>query len=356
MNRLLQFIGTVVVFILLLLGVNMYLSHSSGAATSDTLTIYNWGDYIDPDLIAAFEEESGLKVVYETFDSNEAMYTKVQQGGTKYDIVVPSEYMIERMIDEGLLHPLDYAQIEGTEHLVPEFLDLPFDPGNQYSIPYFWGTLGIIYNENLIEEGSITTWADLWNPEYNDRLMLIDGAREILGLTLQSLGYSLNTRDLDELAEAEAKLSELAPNIKAIVADEIKMYMIEEEAPIAVTFSGEAADMMWENENLRYVLPEEGSNLWFDSIVIPKTAQNIAGAHDFISFMLRPENAALNAEYIGYSSPNQTAIEEYIDEEVVSDEQFYPNLADVEHLEVYENLGLDYIGIYNDIFLKFKMK
>lgn len=356
MNRLVQFIGAIVGFILLLVGLNVYMNHSSGAATSDTLTIYNWGDYIDPDLIDAFEEESDLKVVYETFDSNEAMYTKVQQGGTKYDIVVPSEYMIERMIEEDLLHPLDYTQIDGIEHLVPDFLDLPFDPGNQYSVPYFWGTLGIIYNDKLIEEDSIDSWSDLWNPNYSDRLMLIDGAREILGLTLQSLGYSLNTRDLTELAEATDRLNELAPNVKAIVADEIKMYMIEEEAPIAVTFSGEAADMMWENENLHYVLPEEGSNLWFDSIVIPKTAHNISGAHAFISFMLRPENAALNAEYIGYSSPNQTAIEEYIDEEVVSDEQFYPNLEDVEHLEVYENLGLEYIGIYNDIFLEFKMK
>lgn len=356
MNRLLQFFTTVVAVILLLLGVNMYLNHSSGSATSDTLTIYNWGDYIDPDLITTFEEETGLKVIYETFDSNEAMYTKVQQGGTKYDIVVPSEYMIERMIEEDLLYPLDYTQIVGMEHLVPEFLDLPFDPENKYSIPYFWGTLGIVYNDKLIEAAAIDSWSDLWNFEYSDRLMLIDGAREILGLTLQSLGYSLNTRDMAELAEAEARLSELAPNVKAIVADEIKMYMIEEEAPIAVTFSGEAADMMWENENLHYVLPEEGSNLWFDNIVIPKTVQNVSGAHEFISFMLRPENAAINAEYIGYSSPNQTAIEEYIDEEVVNDEQFYPNLADVEHLEVYENLGLDYIGIYNDIFLKFKMK
>lgn len=356
MNRLLQFIGAITTFILILFGVNLYLNHTSGAATSNTLTIFNWGDYIDPELITAFEEESGLKVVYETFDSNEAMYTKVQQGGTKYDIVVPSEYMIERMIEEDLLHPLDYSKLEGKEHLVPEFLDLPFDPGNQYSVPYFWGTLGIIYNDKMIEEESITSWSDLWDEDYSDRLMLIDGAREIVGLTLQSLGYSLNTRDQAELEEAEAKLSELAPNVKAIVADEIKMYMIQEEAPIAVTFSGEAADMMWENENLHYVLPEEGSNLWFDSMVIPKTANNLEGAHAFISFMLRPENAAINAEYIGYSSPNQTAIDEYIDEEVVSDPQFYPNLEDVEHLEVYGNLGLEYIGIYNDIFLEFKMK
>lgn len=356
MKRLIQFTAAIVVFILLLFGVNLYMNHSSGAATSDTITIYNWGDYIDPALIETFEEETGLKVVYETFDSNEAMYTKVQQGGTQYDIAIPSEYMIDRMIEEDLLHELDYSKIEGMEHLIPEFLDQPFDPGNKYSVPYFWGTMGIIYNDKMIEEGAITRWEDLWTPEYRERIMLIDGAREIVGLTLQSLGYSLNSRDLSELSEAEAKLAELAPNVKAIVADEIKMYMIQEEAPLAVTFSGEAADMMWENESLHYVLPEEGSNLWFDNMVIPKTAQNIDGAHAFISFMLRPENAAINAEYIGYSSPNQTAIEELIDEEIVSDEQFYPNLDEMENLEVYENLGLEFIGIYNDIFLEFKMK
>lgn len=151
-------------------------------------------------------------------------------------------------------------------------------------------------------------------------------------------------------------LIELAPNVKAIVADEIKMYMIQEEGQIAISFSGEAADMMAENEHLHYLLPEDGSNLWFDSMVIPKTAQNIEGAHDFIRFMLRPENAALNAEYIGYSSPNQTAIENEIDPEIVAYPQFYPNLSKINHLEVYENLILDYVDMYNETFLKFKMQ
>ncbi len=356
MKRLIQFMGTILAIVGLLFATNFFMDASTKSASSGTLTIYNWGDYIDPELLTAFEEESGLQIVYETFDSNEAMYTKINQGGTSYDIAIPSEYMIERMIEEEMLNPLDYSKIEGVDHLVPEFMDLPFDPGNKYSIPYFWGTLGIIYNEKMIEEDAITAWEDLWNPEYRESLLLIDGAREIVGFTLQNLGYSLNSTNENELAKVEEKLTSLAPNVKAIVADEIKMYMIQEEAPIAVTFSGEAADMMWENENLHYVLPEEGSNLWFDNLVIPKTAQNIDGAHAFISFMLRPENAALNAEYIGYSSPNQTAIEEYIDEEVISDEQFYPNLDEVDDLEVYENLGLEYIGIYNDIFLEFKMK
>lgn len=356
MKKLIQFILAILGIVGLLFATNFFMNASTQSTSSGTLTIYNWGDYIDPELLTAFEEESGFQVVYETFDSNEAMYTKINQGGTSYDIAIPSEYMIERMIEEEMLHPLDYSKIEGVEHLVPEFVDLPFDPGNQYSIPYFWGTLGIIYNETMIAEDAITAWEDLWNPEYRENLLLIDGAREILGFTLQNLGYSLNSTNLEELAEVEEKLADLAPNVKAIVADEIKMYMIQEEAPIAVTFSGEAADMMWENENLHYVLPEEGSNLWFDSLVIPKTAQNIDGAHAFISFMLRPENAALNAEYIGYSSPNQTAIDEYIDEEIIADEQFYPNLDEVDDLEVYENLGLEFIGVYNDIFLEFKMK
>lgn len=355
MKKLIQFIVVILTIVLVLFGADRYIRHSTGGSKEGTLTIYNWGDYIDPDLLSDFEEETNLQVVYETFDSNEAMYTKIQQGGTAYDIAIPSEYMIERMIEEDMVLPLDYSKIEGMDHLVQDFLDLPFDSANQYSVPYFWGTLGIIYNEKMIDADAIHSWEDLWDPAYENNILLIDGAREILGLTLQNLGYSLNSKDPAELDAARDKLITLAPNVKAIVADEIKMYMIQEEAPLAVTFSGEAADMMWENENLNYVLPEEGSNLWFDSMVIPKTTQNVDGAHAFISFMLRPENAALNAEYIGYSSPNQTAIEEYIDEEIVEDEQFYPALEALDELEVYENLGLELIGIYNDLFLKFKM-
>lgn len=356
MKKLLQFTLGILTLVLLLFAANAYLNTTMRSQSAGTLTIYNWGDYIDPELLDAFEEESGLQIIYETFDSNEAMYTKIDQGGTSYDIAIPSEYMIERMIEEKMLHPLDHSKIKGLEHLVPDFLDLPFDPNNQYSVPYFWGTLGIVYNDTMIEKGAVTAWEDLWHPAFQESILLIDGAREIVGLTLQNLGYSYNSTALNELQEAEAKLEWLAPNIKAIVADEIKMYMIQEEAPLAVTFSGEAADMMGENENLHYVLPKEGSNLWFDNMVIPKTAQNIDGAHAFISFMLRPENAALNAEYIGYSSPNQTAIEELIDEEITSDQQFYPDLDEMNGLEVAENLGLEFIGLYNDIFLEFKME
>lgn len=347
------FIGILAIIFLLLFGVNQ-LEKSSGMAGAKVVNVYNWGDYIDPDLLKKFEQETGYKVNYETFDSNEAMVTKIQQGGTAYDIAIPSEYMIEKMIDANLLKKLDQSKIVGLNNIDPRFLDLSFDPENQYSIPYFWGTLGIVYNDKFFSEEEIQQWDDLWRPELKNSLLLIDGAREVIGMGLNSLGYSLNSKDPEQLQEAFDKLKTLTPNIKAIVADEIKMYMANEEAPVAVTFSGEAADMMAENEHIHYVIPTEGSNLWFDNIVIPKTVQNEEGAYAFINFMLQPENAAQNAEYIGYSTPNEKAMA-LLPDEITDDEQFYPDDALISHLEVYQNLGSEYLGIYNDLFLELKM-
>ncbi|WP_208559184.1 ABC transporter substrate-binding protein [Marinilactibacillus kalidii] len=333
---------------------SLFIERSQGAAGADTLNIFNWGDYIDPELLEQFEEETGYRLVYETFDSNESMYTKVQQGGTAYDLTIPSEYMIERMIEEDLVLPMDHSKIEGLENIDPEFLDLSFDPNNQYSIPYFWGTLGIVYNDKMVNEDEISSWSDLWDPRFREDILFIDGAREVIGIGLQTQGYSLNSKNDEELQASFDLLKGLAPNAKALVADEIKMYMIQEEAPVAVTFSGEAADMMWENESLHYILPKEGSNLWFDNMVIPKTSQNVEAAYAFINFMLRPEVAAQNADYIGYSTPNEAAMA-LLPEETTEDEQFYPSEETIERLEVYEDLGPIYIEKYNDLFLEFKM-
>lgn len=349
---------TIFSLLILALASGLYFSkqlieRAEGTSGADVFHLYNWGDYIDPELLDRFEEETGYQVIYETFDSNEAMYTKVQQGGTGYDLIIPSEYMIERMMDEELVVKLDHSQIEGLEHIDEEFLDLSFDPGNQYSIPYFWGTLGIAYNEELLEDPP-TSWEELYDPKYENSILMIDGAREVIGIGLQTLGYSLNSKDTGELEDAADKLVSLAPNMKALVADEIKMYMIQEEAALAVTYSGEAADMMWENESIVYILPEEGSNLWFDNMVIPHTVQNEEAAYAFINFMLDPEVAAQNADYIGYSTPNKTAMQ-YLPEETIEDEQFYPSQEMIDNLEVYEDLGLEYTGIYNDLFLEFKM-
>ena len=246
-------IGILLIILVAFLGVKQ-LERSTGMAGAQVVNIYNWGDYIDPELLKDFEKEFGYKVNYETFDSNEGMFTKLSQGGTSYDITIPSEYMIEKMIEEKLVQPLDYSRLEGMENIDPRFLDMSFDPGNHYSVPYFWGTLGIVYNDKFIEEDAMRKWSDLWDPSLENSVMMIDGAREVIGIGLNTLGYSLNSTDDAELNEAVTLLRDLMPNVKALVADEIKMYMINEETPVAITFSGEAADMMYENEHIHYCL------------------------------------------------------------------------------------------------------
>lgn len=330
------------------------LNSSQGYTGGKALNVYNWGDYIDPDLIKKFEKESGLKVIYQTFDSNEAMMTKISQGGTTYDVTIPSEYAISKMKDEGLLLPLDHEKIPNMKYIDERYMDLSFDPNNEYSIPYFWGTVGIAYNPKMLGGKELTSWNDLWDPDLENQIFLVDGAREVIGMGLNSLHYSLNETDKERLQEAKRKLDELTPNIKAIIGDEIKLLLANEEAAIGVVWSGEAADMLSENEDLDYVIPEEGSNLWFDNMVIPKSAQNLAGAHAFINFMLDPENAAQNAEYVGYSTPNAKALE-YMPEEITEDKRFYPDPELTERLEVYDNLGKRMLAYYNELFLEFKM-
>ncbi|MGX4685325.1 ABC transporter substrate-binding protein [Vagococcus sp. JNUCC 83] len=354
MKKLNALFSGIVLIIILLTFASFNLEKTSGASGGRVLTIYNWGDYIDPSLIKQFEKEYNYKVIYETFDSNESMMTKIKQGGTAYDLTIPSEYMIQKMVKQDMLIPLDHSKIKGLENIDSRFLNIPFDPNNKFSIPYFWGTLGIIYNDQFIKEGQIKHWDDLWDPALKNNLMLIDGAREVMGLALNSDGHSLNSKNNKQLEDVSKKLDRLSPNVKAIVADEIKMYMINGESAAAVTFSGEAASMLEENEHLHYVIPEEGSNLWFDNFVIPKTAKNIDGAYDFINFMLKPDVAAQNAEYIGYSTPNKKALD-ILPKEITSDSQFYPNDKIIEHLEVYDDLGQTYLELYNDLFLKFKM-
>lgn len=346
-------IAIILVSAILIYAVSL-LEKSSSTSDGGTITVYNWGEYIDPELVQQFEEETNISVVYETFDSNEAMMTKIEQGGTSYDVAMPSEYAIEKMKENDLLYPIDLEKISNLENIDPYFLDLPFDPGNEYSIPYFWGTVGIAYNPTLLEGQTFESWDDLWDPTLEQEVILVDSAREVIGMGLNSLGYSLNSTDMDELRQATDKLKTLGPNVKAIIGDEIVEMMRREEAAVALTWSGQAADMMWINENIDYSVPEEGSNLWFDNMIIPKTAGNIEGAHEFINFMLDAEVAAQNADYVGYSTPNAAAME-LMDPEVVADERFYPTQEMRERLEVYENLGLEMLGTYNELFLEFKM-
>lgn len=355
MKSLIQATIAIVAVSFILFVVADRLESSGSKGSKDTLTVYNWGDYIDMDLIKQFEEEYGIKVIYETFDSNEAMMTKIKQGGSSYDIAVPSEYAIEMMKEDDLLVPIDHSKIPNLQNIDPYYLDLPFDPGNEYSIPYFWGTVGIVFNPEFVPDHlTFESWEHLWDPSLKDKVFLVDGAREVIGMGLNSIGESLNEKDDALLRKATDKLISLSPNVKAIIGDEITPLMVNNEATVALTWSGQAADMMWENEELDFAVPKEGSNLWFDNMVIPKTADNIEGAHQFINFMLDAEIAAQNADYVGYSTPNKAAME-LMDLEVIEDERFYPDEQLRNKLEVYENLGLEVLGTYNELFLEFKM-
>ncbi len=354
MKQIVRLFAAALVISFALIYVTNRLNASQGYSGGNTLTIYNWGDYIDPDLLDKFQEETGITVIYQTFDSNEAMMTKIAQGGTTFDISVPSDYAISKMKEENLLLPIDHSKLSNLEHIDERFMNLSFDPDNEYSIPYFWGTVGIVYNPALVQGHTFESWDELWDPALHNDILLVDSAREVMGMGLNSLGYSLNDTNEDHLQEAKRKLNRLTPNVKALVGDEIKMLLANEEAAVGLVWSGDASEILSENENLDYTVPREGSNLWFDNMVIPKTAKNIEGAYKFIDFMLDPENAERNAEYVGYATPNKDALA-LLPEEISGDTRFYPDQEVTDKLEVYDNLGKRMLSHYNELFLEFKM-
>ncbi len=361
MKKLVSLIVAILAMVAILFGVKNMLQAKESTEEVETsseqqqLFLFNWGNYIDPELIKEFEAETGIQVVYETFDSNDAMEAKLKQGGTRYDIVFPSESSITKLVNQNLLQKLDHSKIKGLENISPFLLNSPVDKGNQYTVPYFWGTVGIMVNTKYIDPESIQTWNDLWKEDFKNKVLVLDGNREALGMALQSLGYSLNSKNEDELKAAEQKLKELKPNVRAVLNEEIKTMMKLEEAPIGMGYSGDAAAVAEENPNVQYILPKDGSAVWTDNFAIAHTAVNIEGAYAFINFMLRPENAARNAEYVGYSTPNEKA-KELMDPEVTSDETYYPSEEIINSLEHYEYLGNDWIQKYNEAFLDFKME
>ncbi|EIT85570.1 family 1 extracellular solute-binding protein [Fictibacillus macauensis ZFHKF-1] len=354
MSKLLRFFITIIVLSGILFYIVSQVNTSQGYTSKNTLTIYNWGDYIDPDLIKKFEKKTGVKVIYETFDSNEAMLTKIEQGGTTYDVAIPSEYTIEKMKQEHLLLPIDLSKVPNIKNIDKRFLDLPFDRGNTYSVPYFWGTVGIVYNKKLLGNKNITSWQDLWDKDLRNKIFLVDGVREIMGIGLTTTGYSLNDTNHQHLQKAKRKLDTLIPNVRAIVGDETKLLLANGDASIGIGWSGNAAEIIDENPDLDYVIPKEGSNLWFDNMVIPKTAKNKKAALQFMNFMLDPKVAAQNTEYVHYSSPNKAALK-YLPKEISTDKRFYPPKKITDQLEVYRNLSQKDISYFNELFLEFKM-
>lgn len=275
-----------------------------------TLKVYNAGEYIDDSLIEAFEEANNCTVIYETFDSNESMYTKVMSG-EKYDVIIPSDYMIERLTKEGFLAEIDKSLIPNFENVIPEITDRPFDPQNKYSIPYFWGNVGILYDRTVVDEADLSQeWEILRNPKYKDNIYMYNSERDSFMIALKALGYSLNTADRKELDHAYEWLVEQKHIVNPIyMGDEVIDSMITGNKAMAIVYSGDAAYIMSENENLGFYAPEKGTNFWIDGMVIMEGSENKVLAHKWIDFMLDEENAYLNSETVGYSSPVKAAYE-----------------------------------------------
>ena len=337
------------------IGGGFYYAKENDVMNGEKLVVYNWGEYIDPEVLTMFEEETGIDIVYEEFETNEILYPKISSGAIAYDVICPSDYMIQRMIENDLLSEINFDNIPNLKNIGKQYLEQSrqFDPENKYSVPYCWGTVGILYNKMMVDE-PVDSWSILWDPKYKDNILMQDSVRDAFGVTLKYLGYSLNSTDLDELNEAKNLLIEQKPLVQAYVIDQVRDKMIGNEAALGVIYSGEAIYTQKENPNLEYVIPKEGSNIWIDSWVIPKNAEHKENAEKFINFLCRPDIALMNFEYITYSTPNEAARELIEDESIRNSEIAFPDLSKYDNLETFQYLGTEADQVYGDLWNKVK--
>lgn len=322
-----------------------------GSSSKEVLNVYNWGDYIDKQVLRDFEKEFDVKVNYEEYATNEEMLAKIQAGGTAYDVIFPSEYMVEYMISKDLLYDLNYENLDNFKNIDERFTNLAYDANSKHSVPYLWGTMGIVYNKNMVTE-PVDSWKILWNEKYAGKILMLDSSRDTIGITLKMLGYSLNTKNMEELNAAKEALIAQKPLVRAYEVDTYKEQMIAEEGAMALCWSGDAMLLAAENENLAYAIPKEGTNLWFDAMAIPKTSEKKELAEKFINYMMRPEVAAKNSEYIKFASPNKAALE-FLPEEEATNEYLYPS-GDITALgEVFLDLG-EFTTEYDKVWTEIK--
>jgi spermidine/putrescine-binding protein len=320
--------------------------------------VYNWGEYIDPETLDMFEKETGIQVIYDEFDTNETMYPKVEAGASNYDVVCPSDYMIQKMIDNDLLQELNWDNIPNAKaNIGAQYYEQSeaFDPGNRYAVPYCWGTVGILYNKTMVDE-PVTSWSILWDEKYADSILMQDSVRDLFMVGLKSLGYSMNSTDEKELNEAKDLLIQQKPLVQAYVIDQVRDKMIGNEAALGVIYSGEAIFTQRENPDLEYIIPKEGTNVWIDGWVIPKNAENVENAEKFIDFMCRGDIALLNFDYITYSTPNTAAQALIEDDDIRNSKIAFPDLSQYDGLETFSYLGDDADALYNDLWKEIKSK
>lgn len=337
-------------------GTDVESKEPEAASSTTTVNFLNWGDYIDPDVIPQFEEENpDIKINMTTVDSNEAMYAIVSTEGSQINMMIPSEYMLQRMMEEDMLAEIDTSALENFKH-VEDFTKTTcaYDPEGRYSLPYSWGTFGILYNDSMVE-GEITGWGDLFDEKYKGKVLMYDSMRDSLGVALLELGYSLNSTDEAEINEAADLLIEQKPLVMAYGTDDLRMSMVNGSAALCVMYAGDAAYSMQDNEDLKYMIPQNGANIFVDAMCVMSNTEG--ETYDktlrFIDFMLSPEIAAKNAEYTGYSTPEDAALE-YISQEMLDNYAFNPDKPDLENCEYYEHIDKGALKLYEEAWMRVK--
>jgi spermidine/putrescine-binding protein len=343
-------------FLVLLLCVCLCAPALSGCSKKDgeagdgtSLYVYNWGEYIDEAVIDMFEEETGIKVTYSDFETNEELYTIIKAGAQIYDVICPSDYMIDKMIQGNMLYPINKDNIPELKNIAPEQMEAAaqFDPDNKYAVPYCWGTVGILYNKTKVTE-PIDSWSVLFDSKYSKQILMMDSVRDAFMVALSYLGYSINTTNAEELDQARDLLKNQYPLVQSYVVDQARDKMIGNEAALAVIYSGEAIYTKSENDDLEYVVPTEGSNVWLDGWVIPANAKNKTNAEKWINFMCRPDIALMNFEEITYSTPNAAAREMIEDPDIKDSEVAFPSVEILRRCEVFKYLGDEVESMYTE--------
>jgi spermidine/putrescine-binding protein len=289
----------------------LLLTACSGGGVSGgdkVLNLYAWSEYIPQGLLDGFTQKTGIKVNYDTYSSNEELLAKLQAGASGYDVIIPSDYTVSIMVNQGLLEPLDMAGIPNFKNLDPGKTNLEYDPGNKYTVPYQWGTSCLVVDTGKVTR-PITKWADLWDPEFKDKVVLLDDEREVLGMVLSVLGYDKNSTDPAQLDAAKQKFIELKPNVKLFDSDSPKTALLAGDVWLGQTWNGEAALAHQENPDIAYIIPEEGCTVWYDNLAIPKGAPHKSAATAFINYVLDPQASILITQEFPYSNPNKAALD-----------------------------------------------
>ncbi|MBN8511847.1 MAG: extracellular solute-binding protein [Rickettsiales bacterium] len=309
-------------------------------AFASELNVYIWAEYLPEDLVEQFTSETGIKVNISTYDNNESLYSKVKllkDSKNGYDVIVPSTYFIAKMKNEGLIQKIDKSKLINFKNIDPSLINKPFDPKNEFSVPYLWGSTGICYNDKYVKE-TVDSWESIFNAKYKGKILLMDDVREVFHVALKLLGYSGNETDPEHIKQAYEKLRDLVPNVKIYNSTSPKLNYINEEVVIGMNFNGEAYMASLENSNIKYIYPKEGAILWMDSLAITTNAQNLDNAYKFIDFLLRPDVAKQVSESLGFATANKAALS-LLSKEIRDNPTIYPSKEVQEKGEFQNDVG-----------------